>query len=131
MSFVDPDLDSIDDIPMRSKVSVLILALCLYQTSAGAEEADKMRRFLVACGYGTLIGASIGAASLAFTDDPGSKTMNIAKGASLGLYGGIFVGLYGNHGQNVEESGVVPAISPLVRNGKIEGAQFSILGLRF
>ncbi len=36
----------------------------------------------------------MGVASLAFSDDPGSKMNNIARGASLGLYAGIGFGLY-------------------------------------
>lgn len=94
-------------------------------------ERDKMRTFLVACGYGTAIGAAVGAASLAFTDDPGSKLSNIAKGASLGLYTGIGVGLYLNSQPNYQEDTSMPVIFPLFQKGRIDGAQINVVGYRF
>jgi hypothetical protein len=59
-----------------------------------SSEAQNWSQFLKSCGYGTLIGAGLGAASLAFVEDPGSKLSNIARGASLGLYIGVGVGAY-------------------------------------
>ncbi|MEI7973929.1 MAG: hypothetical protein WCH11_06140 [Bdellovibrio sp.] len=59
-----------------------------------SSEAQNWSQFLKSCGYGTLIGAGLGAASLAFVEDPGSKLSNLARGASLGLYIGIGVGAY-------------------------------------
>jgi len=91
-----------------------------------------MRTFLVACGYGTAIGAAVGAASLAFTDDPGSKLNNIAKGASLGLYTGIGVGLYLNSQPNYQEDVTfVPVVSPVFQKGQVVGAEINMIGYRF
>lgn len=57
-------------------------------------KADPGREFLMSVTYGTLAGALLGTASLAFTDKPGEKLQRIARGASLGLYFGILLGLY-------------------------------------
>jgi hypothetical protein len=56
--------------------------------------ADDLREFLLSCGYGTLIGATLGLATVAVADNPSGKLSNIARGASLGLYFGIGMGLY-------------------------------------
>jgi hypothetical protein len=56
--------------------------------------ADPMKDFLKSCAYGTASGAVVGLVSLAFTEDPSSKTSNIARGASIGLYVGVAVGIY-------------------------------------
>jgi hypothetical protein len=40
----------------------------------------------------------VGVATLAFTADPGDNLMNIARGASIGLYCGILLGLYLTYG---------------------------------
>lgn len=48
----------------------------------------------MACGYGTLAGALVGVGSVALSENPSEKSMNIARGASLGLYAGIGYGLY-------------------------------------
>ncbi len=52
------------------------------------------REFIASCTYGVLAGTLVGTASLAFTDRPGDNLNNIARGASLGLYTGIALGLY-------------------------------------
>ena len=50
-------------------------------------------RFLKACAWGTAIGAGAGAVTLAFEEKPSDHTVNVARGASLGLYAGIAYGL--------------------------------------
>lgn len=50
----------------------------------------KVKAFLVVCGYGTVGGALLGFASLAF----GTSSRAVAQGASLGLYAGIIFGTY-------------------------------------
>ncbi len=55
--------------------------------------AAELNSFLQACGYGTLIGAGVGVVTLAFEKNPSDHANNIARGASLGLYGGIVYGL--------------------------------------
>ena len=56
-------------------------------------QASELGDFLESCGYGTLIGAGIGVVSLAFEKNPSDHANNVAKGASLGLYGGIAYGV--------------------------------------
>lgn len=50
----------------------------------------KQKAFLVMAGYGTVGGALLGFASMAF----GTNSRAIAQGASLGLYAGIIFGAY-------------------------------------
>lgn len=57
-------------------------------------QASALSQFLRSCAYGTATGAVLGVVSLALTDKPGEDVANIAKGASLGLYGGIAYGFY-------------------------------------
>lgn len=52
------------------------------------------REFVLSCSYGALAGTLVGAATLAFSEKPGDNLNNIARGASLGLYAGILLGLY-------------------------------------
>ncbi len=48
----------------------------------------------MSCTYGVLAGTLVGAATLAFTDKPSDNLNKVARGASLGLYTGILLGLY-------------------------------------
>jgi hypothetical protein len=56
--------------------------------------ADKGKEFFTSVIYGTLAGTLVGAATLAFTSNPGDNLNNVARGASYGLYAGILLGLY-------------------------------------
>lgn len=53
-----------------------------------------MKEFITTCTYGVLAGTLVGAATLAFTNNPGDNLNNIARGASIGLYAGILLGAY-------------------------------------
>ncbi|MBK8205021.1 MAG: hypothetical protein IPK68_22895 [Bdellovibrionales bacterium] len=53
-----------------------------------------MKEFVTACTYGVLAGTLVGTATLAFEDKPGDNLQNVARGASIGLYSGILLGLY-------------------------------------
>ncbi|MEK7355871.1 MAG: hypothetical protein AAB250_05450 [Bdellovibrionota bacterium] len=53
-----------------------------------------MRDFILSCSYGVLAGTLVGAATLAFSDKPGDNLNKVARGASIGLYAGILLGLY-------------------------------------
>ena len=55
-------------------------------------QADEMKLFIKSCTYGILAGTLVGAATLAFTSQPGENLNNIARGASLGLYTGMIIG---------------------------------------
>ena len=66
-----------------------------------------MREFVLSCAYGTLAGTLVGVASLAFSDKPGDNLNRVARGASIGLYGGILLGAYivnNQPGENDEDS---------------------------
>lgn len=76
---------------MRKQILFLLLATQLISTSAFAAD---LKQFLKHCAYGTLIGAGAGVVTLAFSDRPSEDLNNVARGASLGLYGGIAYGMY-------------------------------------
>jgi len=76
---------------LRSSTLILVLTLTL---SSQQVKAEASREFLLSCTYGVLAGALLGAASLATESDPGDKVHRVARGASLGLYSGILLGLY-------------------------------------
>lgn len=69
----------------------LVLVLVFSHSSA---HADSSREFLLSCTYGVLAGSLVGAATLAVEENPGDKIHRVARGASLGLYAGILLGLY-------------------------------------
>lgn len=75
---------------------LIVFALSLPTEKAHALNA-KGKAFLVICTYGTVGGALLGFASMAF----GTNSRAIAQGASLGLYAGIAFGAYviNSHGQ--------------------------------
>lgn len=57
-------------------------------------EGNPMREFMMSCTYGVMAGTLVGAAALAFEDKPSENLRKVARGASLGLYTGILLGLY-------------------------------------
>ena len=69
----------------------LCISFLLFPQLAKAEAG---REFLLSCTYGVLAGALVGAASLAVEDNPSDKVHRVARGASLGLYTGILLGVY-------------------------------------
>jgi hypothetical protein len=76
------------------RISLLVLVLFTILTVFKPAQAEPTKEFLRSCTYGVLAGTLVGAASLAFTDQPGENLRNIARGASIGLYTGILLGLY-------------------------------------
>ena len=76
---------------MKTSATLLLVFSLLFSQSATADES---REFLLSCTYGVLAGALVGAATLATEDQPDEHLDRIAKGASLGLYTGILLGLY-------------------------------------
>lgn len=74
---------------------VLVLGLAFSAAPAPARETDSSgREFIMSCTYGVLAGTLVGAASLAFVSKPGDNLNRVARGASIGLYTGILLGLY-------------------------------------
>ncbi len=74
--------------------NILLITLLVAATPYKKANAEAGREFLLSCTYGVLAGALVGAASLAVEDDPSSKVHRVARGASIGLYSGILLGLY-------------------------------------
>lgn len=101
-------------------------ALLIICFSLSASAAD-LRTFLKDCAYGVLIGAGVGVVSLAVADKPGDNLNNIARGASLGLYGGIAYGVYQmNHVEEVKATQEPSfGLAPVLDKGKVEGWKLS------
>jgi hypothetical protein len=81
---------------IRKKIFVLVLAGSLFASFArlNSASADPAKDFVMSCTYGVLAGTLVGTATLAFSDKPGDNLNRIARGASIGLYAGILLGLY-------------------------------------
>lgn len=80
-------------------------------------KADPMKEFILSCTYGTLAGTLVGFGTLAFTRKPSEHLGNIARGASLGLYSGIILGLYvvygvPDSGENINNEEPPPQLPP-------------------
>ncbi len=72
----------------------LKLLLALFVLFSQVSFGQELKQFLQSCGYGTLAGAGLGLASLVFEKKPNESFGNIARGSSLGLYGGIAYGIF-------------------------------------
>jgi hypothetical protein len=117
-------------------VSVLLASPIVITPSHA--EADEMRTFLLSCAYGTMIGAAVGLATVAISDDPGAHTQNIAKGASLGLYAGIGLGLYLDYGRQSSANSdlTLKKMSPIwlqadSAQGHVQGGSLHWMSYRF
>jgi hypothetical protein len=95
--------------PFKKTLTRALLVLTLISSMAIPQtvRAEPMHEFIMSCAYGVLAGTLVGAASLAFTEKPGDNLNNIARGASLGLYAGIVLGLYVVYGVSSEEEQAV------------------------
>ena len=71
-------------------MSLAIMFTLITPTKEAQAIEPKTKAFLVMCAYGTVGGALLGFASMAF----GTNSRAIAQGASLGLYAGIIFGGY-------------------------------------
>ncbi len=110
------------------------------QEFAASESRFAAKEFVRSCTYGVLAGTLVGAATLAFTEQPGENINRVARGASLGLYTGILLGLYVvyvvpgqmrdslNDDPNLLPSGIDPddytfkwGVFPLIGQNGVEG----------
>ncbi len=73
---------------------VFCLNLLFSHTGFSQSTEERFQDLFVTAGYSTAFGAAMGAAFLAFTDDPASKLSYVAMGASLGFIGGSILGTY-------------------------------------
>ncbi len=88
---------------MKVVRNIILGVLISTATVASPVRADtSTREFIMSCTYGVLAGTLVGAAMLAFTDQPGENLNKVARGASIGLYSGILLGLYIVYGVNDE-----------------------------
>jgi hypothetical protein len=90
----------------RSLLASIVMA-ALTLVAPQRAKADPMREFIMSCSYGVLAGTLVGAATLAFSDKPGDNLNKVARGASIGLYAGILLGLYVVYGVPGEDEDVV------------------------
>lgn len=126
-------------------IRILVLSLLVALQVPVQARAEPTRELFMSAAYGVLAGTLVGAATLAFTDHPGDNLKNIARGASLGLYAGILLGLYVVYvvpGEGDEDSdgdyapgdsgSIRPILSPIVSDtGTLEGAHVSAKVLSF
>ena len=103
-------------------------------------QASRVKEIVTSATYGVMAGSLVGAAALAFTNQPGDNLQMVARGASLGLYLGIALGLYVaywvpgldstdplnpmpipteddspyNEGESMDDYSLVPKVYPLI-----------------
>lgn len=130
---------------MKAIRSALIFSILVSIATPLRAQADDTRDFVMSCTYGVLAGTLVGAASLSFTNKPGDKLYRIARGASLGLYAGIFLGWYvtslgdepaGGYQEEDEDYGFIEEptlqVYPLVsESGDVDGGAFKYSVLKF
>lgn len=109
------------------RLKVLLFIGTLFIGSLSRAETNSSKEFITSVTYGVLAGTLVGVASLAFTSNPGENLNKIARGASLGLYLGIGLGLYvvyGGGDENPESVRYVPKtfVYPLISERGVEGA---------
>lgn len=90
-----------------------------------------MRTFLLSAGYGAVIGAGVGVVSLLAEDNPDKHMINIARGASLGLYAGMAYGLYVNYGATQAQPQSDYTLVPRLDRKGLTGADLNIVAFRF
>lgn len=123
-------------------LSVISASLLVLAAPASSYADTTTREFVTSCTYGVMAGTLVGVASLAFTDKPSDSLNRVARGASLGLYTGILLGIYVVYivpGMEKEEEDPVAAfdnlpviVSPtLSENNTLDGARADWRILRF
>ena len=116
----------------------LILAL----STPSLARAEVGKEFVTSCTYGATAGALVGVASLAFVKRPGDHLNHVARGASLGLYAGILLGVYATwivprlgRGGGGEDEVARLVVTPLLAEGPrgltVDGAQADVRLLSF
>ena len=107
---------------MKRLLQISILTLLIPSLVHAAD----LKKFLKSCAWGTLMGAGAGVVSLAFADKPSENWNNVAKGASLGLYGGIAYGLIQiNQSEPQVDQHPDFSLAPQFRDGQVDGIRVS------
>lgn len=90
-----------------------------------------VRDFVTTAGKGILAGAALGVVSLAFEDHPEDSWNNVARGASLGLYGGIAYALYSAQKPEISPESSFSLMPIFSKDKKIEGLAYNHLIFSF
>jgi hypothetical protein len=88
---------------MRKQLVILMSMISVFTAQQDRAVAAAGKEFTTSVIYGTLAGTLVGAATLAFTANPGDNINNVARGASYGLYAGILLGAYVTYGMDDKE----------------------------
>lgn len=72
----------------------IIFVFSLIGPQLVSAENENMMKLFKNCGLGILSGAALGTVFMATQDKPNDHTQDVAKGASLGLYGGLIYSYY-------------------------------------
>ena len=82
--------------PLQKILITFLFVFSLSLPSGGYSQTteERFQDLFITAGYSTAFGAALGAAFLAFSDDPASQMQYIAMGASLGFIGGSILGTY-------------------------------------
>lgn len=75
-------------------LKILILSIGLVPVVSFKSQASEIRTILTASAYGAGAGALVGLTALTFSDSPSQNISLVTRGASLGLYVGLAVGIY-------------------------------------
>ena len=79
---------------LQKLLALLIVFVLVAPTKPVQAAPNTAKVFVLTSSYGVMAGSLTGLASLAFYSSPGDHLRNVAIGASLGLYMGIFLGAY-------------------------------------
>lgn len=102
--------------------NLLLTSLIALLPMVGLAQQKDLPSFLKTCAWGTAIGAGAGVVSLAFQDEPGKHTNAIARGASLGLYAGIAIGLLSMNEPTASRADELWSVIPSLHEGQLQGA---------
>ncbi len=98
------------------KKTVLVLALILSMSLSVAFAETKSSVILKGTGYGAIVGTLVGAAVMAFTDDPGDNLDYLYKGAAVGAIGGMLYGFYeAETFATIDENGNIKFAMPTIK----------------
>lgn len=75
-------------------LKILVLSISLVAVGSPRSQASEIRTILTASAYGAGAGALVGLTALTFSDSPSQNISLVTRGASLGLYVGLAVGIY-------------------------------------
>lgn len=75
-------------------LKILVLSVSLVTVVSPQSKASEIRTILTASAYGAGAGALVGLTALTFSDSPSQNISLVTRGASLGLYVGLAVGIY-------------------------------------